>query len=137
MEFSIGDIVLAVAALWAAYRVGQLSIILPLARMVKEEIKDGTLPANFLEDDGEELEEVLRFERVGAQYFAYADSTGKFLAQGTDFLTVFQSIKDRFPGQSFRVSRKQEGFSDEEVGSMVQSIFQVFGDKDADSKVRQ
>jgi hypothetical protein len=138
MEFSIGDIVLAMAALWAAYRVGQLSIILPLARMVKEEIEDGTLPANFLDDTSEETaEEVLRFERVGAQYFAYADSTGKFLAQGTDFLTVFQSIKDRFPGQSFRVSRKQDGFSEEEVGSMVQSIFQVFGDKDADSKVRQ
>jgi hypothetical protein len=137
MEVSIGDIVLAAAALWAAYRVGQLSIILPLARMVKEEIEDGTLPANFLDEDSEQSEEVLRFERVDSQYFAYADGSGKFLAQGKDFLSVFQAIKDRCPGQSFRVSRTQAGFSDEEVSSMVQGIFQVFGDKDADNKVRQ
>jgi hypothetical protein len=138
MDFDIGDIILAVVALWAAYRVGQLSVILPLARMVKEEIEDGTLPADFLDDVSEETaEEVLRLERVDAQYFAYADSSGKFLAQGTDFLSVFQSIKDRFPGQSFRVNRTQTGFSEEEVGSMVQSIFKVFGDKDADNKSRQ
>jgi hypothetical protein len=138
MDFNIGDIILAVAALWAAYRAGQLSVILPLARIVKEEIEDGTLPANFLDDLSEETsEEVLRLERVDAQYFAYADSSGKFLAQGQDFLSVFQSIKDRFPGQRFRVNRTQTGFSEEEVGSMVQSIFKVFGDKDADNKSRQ
>lgn len=138
MDFSIGDIILAVAALWLAYRVGQLSVILPLARLVKDEIEDGTLPADFLDDHSEDtLEEVLRLERVDTQYFAYADSTGQFLAQGQDFPSVFQAIKDRCPGQKFRVNRTQQGFSDEEVGSMVHSIFQVFGDKNADSKAGQ
>ena len=136
----LGDVILAVAALWGAYRVGQLSIVLPMSRLVKEAIEDGRLDPKILEDDEQdaELDEVLRFERVGQQYFAYAVSTGHFLAQGPDFLSLFQTIKDRFPGKSFRVNKKQEDFTEEEVGSMIQGIFQVFGDKDDNnSKARQ
>jgi hypothetical protein len=140
MEVSIGDIILAVAALWAAYKAGQLSIILPVTRMIKKEIEDGTLDPSFLEDDVEpaDAEELLRFERVSGQYYAYAESSGKFLAQGPNFMALFQTIKDRFPGQNFRVNKLQAELSDEEVGTMVQSIFKVFGDKDdSTSKSRQ
>ena len=139
MEFSIGDIILAVAALWAAYKAGQLSIILPVARMVRKEIEDGTLDPSFLEDNVEpaQTEELLRFERVSGCYYAYAESSGQFLAQGRDFPSLFETIKDRFPGQNFRVNKLQTNLSDEEVGTMVQSIFKVFGDKNADNKSRQ
>ena len=141
MELSIGDIILAVAALWAAYKAGQLSIILPVTRMIKKDIEDGKLDPSFLEDDREEqaqAEELLRFERVSGSYFAYAESSGQFLAQGPDFLTVFETIKARFPGQNFRVNKLQTDLSEEEVGCMVQSIFKVFGDKnDNNNKARQ
>jgi hypothetical protein len=140
MDFSIGDIILAVAALWLAYKAGQLSIILPVTRLIKKEIDNGTLDADFLDDDADDItvnEELLRFERVSGCYYAYAESSGQFLAQGQDFLSLFESIKDRFPGQNFRVNKQQTELSDEEVGSMVQSIFTVFGDKNADNKSRQ
>jgi hypothetical protein len=133
MEVSIGDIILAVAALWAAYKAGQLSIILPVTRMIKKEIEDGTLDPSFLEDaaePAEAAEELLRFERVSGQYYAYSANSGQFLAQGANFMTLFESIKARFPGQNFRVNKVQAELSDEEVGTMVQSIFKVFGDKD-------
>lgn len=127
----IWDIVAGVAALYGAYKIGQLSVILPIARLVHSEVEAGRLKLDDLdtESDTEVSETLLRFEQHSGVYYAYAEQDGQFLAQGPDFLTVFRSIKERFPGKDFRVNKIQKELSDAEVTAMIRSIFEVFGEK--------
>lgn len=85
-----------------------------------KEVKDS------VDDDPiKSTETLLNVERVSNVYYAYS-STGEFLAQGSDFRTMFQTIKDRFPNRSFRIGKYQPNLSEEEVGKLVTSVFEVF-----------
>lgn len=72
-------------------------------------------------------EEIITVERHHDQYLAYGHSLG-FLAQGASFRDMFQVIKQRFPGKSFRIKNSQAEFTEEEAGQMLRAVFDVFGE---------
>ena len=86
-----------------------------------------------LKDDADtELDEVvtgdqtlLNIERVSGVYYAYG-TNGEFLAQGPDFRTMFQTIKDRFPNRDFRIDKYQPNLTEDETVKLVKSVFEVF-----------
>jgi hypothetical protein len=80
-------------------------------------------------------ETLLSIDRVEGMYYAY-EKDGKFLAQGTDFRTMFQTIKDRFPQRSFRIDKYQANLTEEEAGRLVKSVFEVFAE-DSSEKSKQ
>lgn len=68
---------------------------------------------------------LLSIERVSGVYYAYG-TDGEFLAQGPDFRTMFQTIKDRFPNRDFRLNKYQPNLTEEETIKLVKSVFEVF-----------
>lgn len=131
-EINWGMIIVQSLCVWFAYKLGQVSIIHKIGRDLQEEMKKKGLKVDR-DDEGNisisREETVLKVERVDSQYFAYAID-GQFLAQATDFRSLFQNLKERYPGKSFRIDRYQAEFTDEEASRMVKSIFEVFGDKE-------
>lgn len=69
---------------------------------------------------------VINIECEQNQYYAYTVD-GKFLAQGEDFTVMFNGIKDRFPGQSFRINKELPNLSKEEMTKLIKALFEVFG----------
>jgi hypothetical protein len=130
------ELVLWAAVIWAAYRIGQLSILWPIQRVLtRVAAEQGQTLDQLLADVGEpsrdsnqNKETPLVIERVGSKYYVYEDQ-GQFLAQGEDFDQLFSDIRDRFPNRNFRVPSTPQGFSAEEAGRMTDSIFRVFGEK--------
>jgi hypothetical protein len=68
---------------------------------------------------------LLNIERVSGVYYAYG-TNGEFLAQGPDFRTMFQTIKDRFPNRDFRIDKYQPNLTEDETVKLVKSVFEVF-----------
>jgi hypothetical protein len=68
---------------------------------------------------------LLNIERVSGVYYAYG-TNGEFLAQGPDFRTMFQTIKDRFPNKDFRIDKYQPNLTEDETVKLVKSVFEVF-----------
>jgi hypothetical protein len=130
------ELVLWAAVIWAAYRVGQLSILMPIQRVLTRVAAEQgqTLDQLLMDVEGsvtdpsQSKETPLVIERVDSKYYVYEDQ-GQFLAQGEDFDQLFADIRDRFPNRNFRVPSTPQGFSAEEAGRMTQSIFRVFGEK--------
>lgn len=118
--------------LWIAFRMGQISVLMLLKQEVRERILAGRTSDSAvrdvlaIEEPSEEC--VFAVEKHQGHYYAFAES-GEFLAQGTDFRSMFGSIKQRFPNRRFRVNRMQAELTDEEAGRMVQAIFETFGDR--------
>lgn len=117
----ITTIVIITVALIVGYKIGQWSILAQLVNEVKGVSK-------ALEEAIED-QELIRIERVNDHYYAYG-AEDRFLAQGSDFTSMFSIIKDRFPGQDFRIDKTQLNFTTEEHSRMVESIFEVFGKKE-------
>ena len=126
-------------AFYAVFKLGQWSVILPMRNLLKKvEARHDIDIEKLLIDVVNDLEDIeqqtklseraVNVERVDGQYFAYAVD-GEFLAQGADFRTMFETIKQRFPNMNFRVQKLNTTLSDEESQRMVTSIFEVFGDK--------
>ena len=115
MELS--DIVIAVAALYAAYKVGQYSVILPIARALQEDQESDSQP--------EQLKS-MRIERHAEGYFAYSEA-GDYMANGRDFDELFKNFISRFPRGGFQVLKNPE-FTDTERDQMVQSLSQHLKD---------
>lgn len=129
-EINWASIIVQVLCLWFMYKLGQASIIHRIGKDLEEEMKKKGLAVDRDEDGKifiKKEETSLKIERVDSQYFAYA-SDGQFLAQGTDFRGLFESLKQRYPGKNFRLENYQAQFTEEEAGRMVKSIFEVFGD---------
>lgn len=85
-----------------------------------------------LDDDVENNREtVIDIDRQQGQYYAYA-SSGEFLAQGEDFKTMFERIKSRFPGRSFRINKYNAKLTDDETQRMVRAVFESFGETPPD-----
>ncbi len=126
--------VICAVAFYISFRLGQASILSVLKRELRERIIRGEVTEQQLRRavlDGEEAqgpEETMKVERVEGQYFAYGDSLG-FLAQGDNFREMFDRIKHRFPGHSFRIRDYQTSLTEEESGRLLRAVFEVFGDK--------
>lgn len=118
------DLLLLGIALYAAYKMGQISIILPIAHKLREEVESGRLSLDDDEDDDEERVEI---ERHPEGYFAYGRDR-RFLAQGQTFEELFGKFKLRFPEQNFRVVKNPE-FTDAEREQMKATIIKVFGEE--------
>ena len=128
-ELNWGMIIVQALCVWFAYKLGQVSIIHQIGRDLQEEIKKKGLRVDRDEEGNISIsreETLLRLERVDSQYFAYAND-GQFLAQGTDFRGLFETLKQRYPDKNFRIDRYQAEFTEEEAGRMIKSIFEVFG----------
>lgn len=129
-----GSIILQVAVCWFFYKLGQASIIRAITKDLLNSLKDKGIEVGR-DEDGKltfkqegASETVIEIEKVGAQYFAYS-TEGQFMGQGTDFKVLFQGLKSRFPEQNFRIDKQQKNLTDQEVGEMVHSIFEVFGER--------
>lgn len=139
-------ILLQIFIVYAAFKLGQWSILLPtklaLDRLARQKGIDITQVLEEIEaeytDTAKSSEELMDVQRVNGVYFAYGDQ-GRFLAQGPDFRTMFASVKQRFPGQSFKINRYNPDLNDEEMGRLVQAVFETFGndhDRNKDNKTR-
>jgi hypothetical protein len=80
------------------------------------------------EDMENDKETVIDIDREGGQYYAYA-STGEFLAQAQDFRAMFELIKKRFPGRTFRINKYNAKLTEEETQRMIRAVFESFGEK--------
>jgi len=126
-----------VALFYAVFKLGQWSILVPmkltLAKLAKEKGIDLEKVLEELRSEQEDevtevtkQEEFLDIERVDGIYFAYGDQ-GRFLAQGTDFRSMFENVKQRFPGKSFRVNNYNANLTEEEASRLVKAVFETFG----------
>jgi hypothetical protein len=118
------DLFLLGIAFYAAYRVGQISVLLPIARRLRDEVDAGRL---VLDEDEDMDEERVNIERHPEGYFAYG-LENRFLAQGRTFEELFTQFKHRFPQQSFRVVKNPD-FTDAERELMRATIYKLFGEE--------
>lgn len=105
---------------WIGFKVGHTSAIVKIAKEVAGQLSTTT------------SEEDLKIEKHGTLYFAYGNEH-RFLSQGATFFELLTNLKTRFPGKDFKINKKQEHLTDEEVGLMVTAIFDVFGRDDDDN----
>lgn len=132
------EITVHLLALYAVFKLGQLSIIWPLRKMIRRIAEQNGLDLDKMvseimaqteaEEDSPADEQAVNVERVGQHYYAYSGE-GQFLAQGPDFRTMFEVIKQRFPNMNFRVQRMNANLTEEESQRMIGSVLEVFGDK--------
>ena len=127
------DYVLIGIGFWVAFRLGQASIIVLLKDEMRERILRGESVDSAVKNIVNTSEEatadecVFGVERHQGQLYAFAHS-GEFLGQGPDYTAVFQQIKQRFPGRSFRIDPKSLELSEQEAQTLVQAILTTFGD---------
>jgi hypothetical protein len=128
------EIFVGAAVVWAAWRLGQLSVLIPLQRVLSQRAEqEGVTLEQLLEQavakdpDQTRTETQLEIEKHGDRYYVYKKDGG-FLAQGGSFEELFRDLKQRFPGENFRVPSMPQNLSREEAGEMTQTIFRVFGD---------
>lgn len=134
--------ILAIILVWVAgFFVGYWRGLHKLAQRLMEDpdhfekllkaVQKAKSEAKLMDDMENDRETVIDVEREQGQYYAYA-TTGEFLAQGPDFKAMFETIKCRFPGRSFRINKYNAKLTEEETGRMVSAIFETFGDKAED-----
>ena len=138
------SILVQMAVVYFAYKLGKWSVLIPIKLALEklsrekgidlkktlEELQEQEITATV-----ETKEELLEIERVGGVYFAYGNQ-GRFLAQGPDFRSMMENIKQRFPQHNFRVNRYNPNLTEEETGRLVKAIFETFGDQNGNSAQR-
>ena len=118
---------------WFFFKLGQASIIHAISKDLLQSLKEKGIEVSR-DEDGEISftknagETVLEIERVESQYFAYS-TEGQFMGQGNDFKGLFQTLKSRYPDQNFRIDKDQKNLTEQEVGEMIRTIFEVFGER--------
>lgn len=135
------DFIVQVALFFVVFKLGQWSVILPLRsairdlatkrgidveKLLREELAD---LEKTVADTDPRTEELMEIERVDGTYYAYG-ADGRFLAQGRDFRTMFETVKQRFPGQSFRINDYRAKFTDDEADRLVKTLLEVYSDKE-------
>lgn len=94
--------------------------IMKMAKRAREEQQ--------LDDDMDNgRETVIDIDRQDSVYYAYS-SQGEFLAQAQDFRTMFDLIKKRFPGRSFRINKYNAKLTEEETQGLIRAVFESFGE---------
>jgi len=117
----IWEIISLVALCYAAYKLGQWSVVMPIVRGIRREIAAGRIDIkDILEDDNDEDAINIRLECHNNTYYAYAIDGG-FLAQGKSFTELFDSFHARFPLQSFNIQKNQD-LSDTERSQMILAL---------------
>lgn len=114
----IWEIISLVALCYAAYKVGQWSVVIPIVRGIRREIAEGRI--SIIDDDDDTEGMKIRLERHDNVYYAYA-LDGDFLAQGQSFTELFDRFHARFPLQSFNIQKSLE-LSDSERGQMISAL---------------
>ena len=136
MEANIWELVANFLLGWFIFKLGQWSIIWPIRSALRQGVDLNRLLKG--EDAAVKIavaeHQRMTIEKVQGQYYAYAEGTGDFLAQGRDFEEMFLTIKQRFPDSTWRIDRDVPGLTTEEVGHMTQTIFRVFGDSNEPKK---
>lgn len=133
------DIVIQTLLFFAVFKLGQWSIIWPMRSALRKiAAKNGIDLDRLLREHVENLDQTpesntstereMEIERVGSVYYAYA-SDGEFLAQGADFRTMFDVIKQRFPGENFRISDYRSKFTEAEADRLIASLREAFEDQ--------
>jgi hypothetical protein len=118
----LGDIILALCLLWVAFKAGQISVALPIARALRD--------ADLLDEDDEEDysdQLAVKIERHTDSYFAYTES-GDFMAQGKTFDELFSRFHARYPEGDFRILKNPD-FTDAERALLVKAVKQTFGEE--------
>jgi hypothetical protein len=113
----IWELVSLVALCYAAYKLGQWSVVIPIVRGIRREIDEGRL---ILENEDDTDEMKIRLERHDNCYYAYAVD-GDFLAQGRSFSELFDRFHARFPLQSFNIQKSPE-LTDTERSQMISAL---------------
>jgi len=117
----IWELVGLVALCYASYKLGQWSVVIPIARGIRREIAAGRINISDITDDDDDLDEMkIRLERHDNCYYAYA-LDGGFLAQGRSFTELFDSFQARYPLQSFKI-QKNTDLSDAERSQMISAL---------------
>lgn len=94
--------------------------IMKMAKKAREEQQ--------LDDDMKnDRETVINVEREQGIYYAYAEG-GEFLAQGANFRSMFDTIKKRFPGRTFRINKYNPRLTEEETQRLISAVFESFGE---------
>lgn len=113
----IWNSIICLAIFWVGFKAGKIYAIIKIAKEVANQLSNAT-----------GTEQILTIEKHEQLYFAYNEEH-KFLSQGSTFIELLTNLKNRFPGQDFRIVKDQEGLTEEESGHMIRAIFEVFGDK--------
>jgi hypothetical protein len=126
-------LILQVVAYWFFYKLGQASIIKAISKDLLESLKAKGIDVGRDAEGNIEFKQnleqtVIEIERVESQYFAYSDQ-GEFMGQGGDFKILFEGLKKRFPDKNFRIDKDQKNLTEQEVGEMIRTIFEVFGER--------
>lgn len=116
----ITTIVLVTVLVFVAYKVGQWSM---LGEILSEVAKHKET------SESESGEEKIHIEKHHETYYAFGEND-RFLGQGRTFTVMLESIRDRFPGKDFRIDKNPKNLTSEEVGKLIESIFEVFGKKE-------
>jgi hypothetical protein len=117
----IWELVSLVALCYASYKLGQWSVVIPIARGIRREIAAGRINISDITDDDDDLDEMkIRLERHDNCYYAYA-LDGGFLAQGRSFSELFDRFHARFPLQSFNIQKNTE-LTDTERSQMISAL---------------
>jgi hypothetical protein len=135
-------VIVQVVAMYVMFRFGQISVIWPLREMLKRIAQRNGIDLEQLikeisaehtdADTTLAVEENMKIERVEGMYYAYG-TDGKFLAQGTDFRSMFATVKQRFPGHSWKIQDYRAEFTEDESAQLLQSVRAVF-DQQKDNK---
>lgn len=128
----LGDIIIAVAALYGAYKIGQWSIILPIATRLRDDIKEGKISLDDLKDfdsreEDSEEEQAIRVERHPEGYFAYS-AQGDFMANGPSLDEMFTRFKARYPGGAFRIVKNPD-WTEAEREQLFAVVKKIFGEE--------
>lgn len=108
---------------WLGFRFGRAHTIVTMAREIAQEMNAAA----------EQEQTEFAIEKHQGQYFAYS-AEHEFLAQGETLIGLLQSLKERYPGRTFRISREQSEFTVEETHQLIRAIFEVFGDHNKEEK---
>ena len=124
MEIGVVEGVLIAGIILGAYHWGRFSMLSEIIRELKAK---GVLPNTFKEKaEDDSNDEIIKVEHHRGLIYAFG-ANDRFLGQGESYDDLFTAIKQRFPGQSFRVQKANA--EDPEFEKMVTSIFKIFGDK--------
>lgn len=122
--------------IFGAFKLGELWSVFKLERELNRLTEENPELAREIDSVAQNMVasmpndgEILRLERCDGQLLAYGDQRG-FLAQGQTFQEVFQTIKQRFPGQRFHLVDYKTQFTEEECQKIVRDLRGVFEEQD-------
>lgn len=118
---SLTDILFILAAVLAAFKLGQWYVTLQLHQEMTKLLAENNLTIDdvLTQAELETSVEVVTFTEENGQRFAWGQDH-RFLAQGQDYDEIFEKIIDRFPGKNFKIA--QDNMSNLELEAIKASL---------------